>query len=45
MLHLHEEEFQVLAGPVLKRREEVKLIWPPGYVTTSRETGVGVYRL
>lgn len=45
-LHLHGEEFQVLAGPVLKKREEVKLlIWPPGYVTPSRETSVGVYRL
>ena len=46
MLHLHEEEFQVLAGYVLIGREEVKpIIWPPGYMTISRVAKVGVIRL
>ena len=46
MLHLHEEEFQVLAGYVLIGREEVKpIIWPPGYMTISRVVEVGVVRL
>lgn len=48
MLHLHEE-FQVLTiTPVLIGREAVKaVIWPPGYVITSRvaEVCVGLYRL
>ena len=44
MFHLHEEEFQVLAGCVLIGREEVKPVtWPLGYVTTSRHRGA--YRL
>lgn len=45
MLHLHEE-FQVLAGQVLIGREAVNpVIWPPGYVTTSRvvEVCVGIH--
>ena len=42
MLHLHEEEFQVLAGHDLIRREEV---WPPSYVTASRVAEVRVIRL
>ena len=38
MIHLHEEDFQVLLGYILIRREEVKpVIWPSGYVT---EVGV-----
>ena len=42
MLHLHREEFQVFAAYVLIGREEVKaVIWPPGYVTTSRVAEVG----
>ena len=37
MIHLHEEDFQVLLGYILIRREEVKpVIWPSGYVTTSK---------
>lgn len=36
-VHLHEEEFQVLAGNVLTGKEEVKpIFWPPDYVTSSR---------
>lgn len=36
-LHLHEEEFQILAGHVLIGTEVVKpVIWLPGHVTTSR---------
>jgi hypothetical protein len=46
---LHEEYFQVLAGHVLIGREEAKpVIWPPGYVTSSRVAEVGAgypYRL
>ena len=48
MPHLHEEEFQLLGGDGLTGREEVKpVIWPPGYVITSRvaEVCVGLYRL
>jgi hypothetical protein len=37
MLHLHEEEFQVLARHALIENEEVKsVICPPGFMTTSR---------
>jgi hypothetical protein len=44
MLYLHGEEFQMLAGHVFIRREKVKpVIWPLGYVTTSRHQGT--YRL
>lgn len=42
MLHLHEEEFQILAGHVLIGREVVKfIIWLPGYMTSSRVVEVG----
>lgn len=45
-LCLHEEEFQVIDAHVLLGREEVKpVIWPLGYVTTSRVAEVGVVRL
>lgn len=43
MLHLHEE-FRVLAAQVLIGREAVKpVIWPLGYVTTSRVVEVCVW--
>lgn len=43
MFHLPEKEFQVLAGRVLKGREEAKpALWPPGYLATSRVAEVGV---
>lgn len=46
MLHLHEEEFQVLARHVLLGREELEpVIWPSGYRTTSERAEVGVSRL
>ena len=42
MLHLHEEEYQVLAAHVMIRRENVYLeSWPLGYVTSSRVAEVG----
>jgi hypothetical protein len=42
----YKEEFQVLAGHVFLRREEVKpVIWPPSYLTTSSVVVVGVTRL
>lgn len=45
-LHLHEEEFRVLVGHLLIERKEVKLvIWPSGYMTSSKEAEVGVYQL
>jgi hypothetical protein len=42
MLHLHKEEFQVLA---VGRREVKLVIWPSGYVTISRVMKVGVPRI
>jgi len=43
MLQLHEEKSQVLVGHVLVGREEVKpVIWPPGYMTASRVSEVGL---
>lgn len=43
MLHLHEKEFQVLAGHILIGKEEVKpVMWLLGYVTISRVAKVGV---
>jgi hypothetical protein len=43
MLHLHGEEFQVLAGhDFIGRKEGKSVIWPPGYTTTSRVAEVGV---
>jgi hypothetical protein len=43
MLHLHEEEFQVLAGHILMWREEAKpVIWQLGYETTSMIVEVGI---
>jgi hypothetical protein len=43
MPHLHEKEFQVLAGHILIGKEEVKpVMWLPGYVTISRLAEVGV---
>lgn len=43
MLHLHKEEFQALAKHAHIGRDKVKLvIWPPGYMTTSRVSEVRV---
>lgn len=37
MLHLHGEEFQMLAGHVFIERKKVKpVIWPPGYMAPSQ---------
>lgn len=46
MPYLHEEEFQVLTGHDLVRREAVyPVTWPPGDVTTSKVAEVEVIRL
>lgn len=42
MLHLQEEEFQVIAGHVLIGREEV--IWSPGYMTMPKVSEVGDHK-
>lgn len=45
-LHLHEDGLQILGEHVLMEREEVyPVIWPPGYMTTSRVERWGIRRL
>jgi hypothetical protein len=42
MLHLHEEEFQVLFRHVLIGRGGlISVIWPSGYITASAVVEVG----
>lgn len=45
MFLLHKEEFQVLVGHVLTGKGEVQpVIWPLGYVTTSRMAEIRIIR-